>query len=195
MTPYEAVTGLKPILNGMHKFGNHCFAYATTHGKLDARAEQCIFIGYDRESPAYLVYYPDECKVRRVRIVSFTDKPNIRVNKPEMYVEVPLRDIQVQHNVKPPGVSREILTTEEQPKAEATSNSVPESEEGNKQDLSDARMDADSSNTDRYPKRKNQGVAPQWLEDYVQLSDCSTTVDYCYKGGFVPQTYEEAKNC
>ena len=195
MTPYEAVTGLKPILSGMHKFGNQCFAYVTRHGKLDARAEQCIFIGYDRESPAYLVYYPDECKVGRVRIVRFTDKPNIRVNKPEMYVEVPLRDIQVQHNVKPSDVSGEILITEEQPKAEATSNSVPESEDGKKQDLSDAKMDADSSNTDRYPKRKNQGVAPQWLEDYVQLSDCSTTVDYCYKVGFVPQTYEEAKNC
>ena len=27
------------------------------------------------------------------------------------------------------------------------------------------------------------------------MSDCSTAVDYCYKVGFVPQTYEEAKNC
>ena len=144
---------------------SHSYSYVNTHGKLDARAEQCIFIGYDRESPAYLVYYLDECRVRRARTVRFTDKPNIRVNKPETHVEVPLRDIQVQHNVKPSGVSGEILTTEEQPKAEATSNSVPESEDGNKQDLSDAKMDTDSSNTDRYPKRKNQGVAPHWLED------------------------------
>ena len=60
------------------------------------RAEECIFIGYGRESPPYLVYYPDECRVRRVRIVPFTEKPNIRV---------PLRDIQVQHTIKPSDVS------------------------------------------------------------------------------------------
>ena len=83
-----------------------------------------------------------------MRTVRFTDKPNIRVNKPEMYIEVPLRDFQAQHSIKPSGISGEILTTEEQPKPAATSNSVPESEDGSKQDLSDAKIDADSSNTD-----------------------------------------------
>ena len=132
----------------------------TTHRKLDARAEQCIFIGYDRERPAHLVYYPDECKVQRVRIVHFNENPKIRVNKSDMYVEGPLRDIQAQHNVRPSGVSGEILTNEEQPKAEDASNSVSQSEYEDKQDISDTKMNTESSNKDRYPKRKNQSVSP-----------------------------------
>ena len=47
--------------------------------KLDARANQGIFVGYDETSPAYLVYFPGSQTVKRIRCVSFTDRQ--RCNK------------------------------------------------------------------------------------------------------------------
>ena len=41
--------------------------------KLDARSRKGIFIGYDKGSPAYLVFYPDTNKVEKVRCVKFID--------------------------------------------------------------------------------------------------------------------------
>lgn len=43
------------------------FAYVQYAKKLDARGKRGIFVGYDRESPAYLIYYPEVNKVERVR--------------------------------------------------------------------------------------------------------------------------------
>ena len=42
----------------MHIFGTVCFAYIQEKKKLDDRAEKGIFVGYDKGSPAYLIYYP-----------------------------------------------------------------------------------------------------------------------------------------
>ena len=42
--------------------------------KLDARSKQGIFVGYDRETPAYLVYFPDLHKVVKRRVVKFQSK-------------------------------------------------------------------------------------------------------------------------
>lgn len=43
-------------------------------GKLDSRCEQGIFIGYDKNSPAYLVFYPNTKKVQKHRLVKFTTR-------------------------------------------------------------------------------------------------------------------------
>ena len=41
--------------------------------KLDSRAEKGTFLGYDRSSPAFLVYCPRAKTVRKVRCVKFTE--------------------------------------------------------------------------------------------------------------------------
>ena len=74
MTPYEAMTGNVPDLSGMHVFGSVCYAYVQLKKKLDARSEKGIFVGYDRASPAYLVYISKTGEIRRVRCVRFTDR-------------------------------------------------------------------------------------------------------------------------
>ena len=51
-----------------------CFAYKQEKSKLDSRCEQGVFIGYDKNSPAYLVYYPDTKRVQKHRLVKFTTK-------------------------------------------------------------------------------------------------------------------------
>ena len=43
-------------------------------GILDPRSEQGIFVGYDKYSPAYVVYYPGTERVQKHRLVKFTTK-------------------------------------------------------------------------------------------------------------------------
>ena len=65
-TPFEALTGKRPNIGNMRVFGSTCFAYVQNAKKLDARSKNGVFMGYDKESPAYVVYYPEENKVERV---------------------------------------------------------------------------------------------------------------------------------
>ena len=73
-TPYECLTGTKPNLSNMHVFGSLCHAYVQNKTKLDARAKEGIFIGYDRSSPAFLVYYPDQNTIKKARCVKFSER-------------------------------------------------------------------------------------------------------------------------
>ena len=57
--------------------GSVCYGYVQQTKKLDDRAKQGIFVGYDKTSPAYLVYFPDSQTVKRIRCVSFTDRFNV----------------------------------------------------------------------------------------------------------------------
>ncbi|KAL7647758.1 UNVERIFIED_CONTAM: hypothetical protein RMT77_001367 [Armadillidium vulgare] len=58
----------------MHMFGSVCYAYSQEEKKLDVRSKQGIFVGYDNESPAYLVYFPEQNNIKKVRSVKFTEK-------------------------------------------------------------------------------------------------------------------------
>ena len=55
------ITGRKPDLSKMNIFGPACYAYKNLKKKLDPKCEKGIFVGYDRNSPAYLVFfYPED---------------------------------------------------------------------------------------------------------------------------------------
>lgn len=73
-TPYEMITGIKPNLSKLHIFGTLCYPFITGTKKLDPRCKRGYFIGYDRESPAYLVYYPETRTVMKHRLVTFTER-------------------------------------------------------------------------------------------------------------------------
>ena len=72
-TPYFLLTGKKPNISNMHVFGTICYPYNIKKTKLDDRSVKGVFLGYDKESPAYIVYYPDTRKVLTHRVVTFTD--------------------------------------------------------------------------------------------------------------------------
>ena len=72
-TSYEIFFNNKPNLSNMHIFGSKCFCYVQNKSKLDARSEEGVFIGYDSYSPAYLVYFPNQNNVKRVRCVKFVN--------------------------------------------------------------------------------------------------------------------------
>ena len=65
--------------------------------KLDVKSTKGIFVGYDRNSPAYLVYYPDSGKVKKCRLIQcLTPNKNENVDHDEnIDVDMPC-DVQVQ---------------------------------------------------------------------------------------------------
>lgn len=73
-TPYTAMTGEKCDLSKVHKFGSECYTYQQDRGKLDSRCEKGFFVGHDKDSPAFLVYYPNKGKVQKHRLVKFVTK-------------------------------------------------------------------------------------------------------------------------
>ena len=95
-TPYELFTGREPNIAKLQKFGSTCFAYKQEKGKLDSRCQEGIFIGYDKNSPAYLVYYLDSEKVQKHRLVKFTTKTvkEKETQTSESYTQYGDRDVQ-----------------------------------------------------------------------------------------------------
>lgn len=73
-TTYFAITGKKPNLSNMRVFGSECYAYKQNKKKLDPRYTKGILMGYDKGSPAYLVYIPETGKIFKYRIVKFPRK-------------------------------------------------------------------------------------------------------------------------
>ena len=55
-------------------FGSDCYVYKHNQKKLDPRCTKGIFVGYDKNSPAYLVYHPESGKVMKHRLVKFVKK-------------------------------------------------------------------------------------------------------------------------
>ncbi|KAJ8032614.1 hypothetical protein HOLleu_26181 [Holothuria leucospilota] len=76
-TPYYMRTVRKPNLSKMWIFGSDCYAYKHNQRKLDPRCEKGIFVGYDKNSPAYLIYYPVSGKVIKHRLVKFIRKDSV----------------------------------------------------------------------------------------------------------------------
>ena len=72
-TPYFLLTGQKPDVSKMHVFGTICYPYNVLKTKLDDRSVKGVFLGYDKGSPAYIVYYPNNNKISTHRVVTFTD--------------------------------------------------------------------------------------------------------------------------
>ena len=53
--------------------------------KLDPRAKKAIFIGYDKYSPAYFVFYPETNSVKKVRLVKFTNEFDARETTQQIF--------------------------------------------------------------------------------------------------------------
>lgn len=85
-------TGQKPNVSDMHIFDCVCYAYVQNPRKLDSRAERGVFVGYDKESPARLIYFPQTQSVKKVRCVKFMSdgfkpRPN-NDNQSQSYPEI-----------------------------------------------------------------------------------------------------------
>ena len=54
----------------MHIFGTTC--YVQNKMKLEPHCEKGIFVSYDKQSPAYLIYFLKTMAIKKVRCVKFT---------------------------------------------------------------------------------------------------------------------------
>ena len=176
-TPFEAFSAQTPNISGMHVFGSVCFAYVQDKKKLDARGEQGVFVGYDKESPAYLVYFPAKDVVRRVRCVRFTG-----LDRHDQYE----------------GENATHLNPRGEPliEGQATEQKVGEVTRINEPVEANAKnADATAENA-RYPQRERR--PPVHFKDYVtdQVDFVDEQVhDFCYRISAHPQTYREAVQC
>ena len=172
-TPYEALTGSKPNLSNMHIFGCTCYAYAQNAKKLDPRSKKGIFVGYDKRSPAYLVYYPDTDKVERVRCVKFFEE-----GSPQPIID---HDEHERESI-PCGTHVPI----------ARGDTSPDEGDGN---ASSIEVENNSTHqSPRYPSRARS--KPGYLNEYVTskvVDDVAEyTVDYCYRMSDIPACYSQA---
>ena len=88
-TPFFMFTGMKPNLNKIQEFGTLCYAYDNAQKlKLDARTKQGVFVGFDKGSPAYLVYHESTQSVRKYRCVTFVDKKRLIIDVPQIHKDV-----------------------------------------------------------------------------------------------------------
>ncbi|KAL5483092.1 hypothetical protein ACEPAI_8321 [Sanghuangporus weigelae] len=72
ITPHEALTGMKLNLSGLHEWGSRCWVHDNTKFKLDRRAREGRWLGYDTTSNGSRVYWPEIKSVSVKRSVYFS---------------------------------------------------------------------------------------------------------------------------
>ena len=167
LTPVEALTGRRPNISNMRVFGCECHVYSQRKQKLDERCKRGIFVGYDGRSPAYLVYFPDNGKVIRCRVVHFVSKKTTDCVEQETQTD----SLDDEFLVKRPLVEQ---VPEERSECKPQNQALPDGQ------------------NERYPKRDRK--PPSYLSDYETKVDdkIMMNVDFCYKFSGFPQTYKEA---
>lgn len=177
-TPYYMLTGRQPNIARMQKFGHMCYAYKRQKGKLDSRCERDIFVGYDKNSPAYMVYYPSTTKIQKHRLVEFVNKKSGEKQDAE--------DEFVIQN-KRPSVTEPTVTPHKTETQDVHSDN--EIEEGDVETLKVEHEDEKPVER-RYPDRERK--KPDYYGDSAYGFDI-TDIDDCYRLLCnVPQTYKEA---
>ena len=188
-TPYEKVTGRKPNIANMKPFGSVCYALVQNPKKLDNRSEKGIFLGFDRTSPAHLVYFPDTNSVKKIRCVQFPKHSQVTQGG-NGYVDFHFDFDSPSKNVK----TTESDENHDNEDPDLHSQSAPEQPE-NVEEKQDSNV-----------RKRNK---PQYLNDYLldndidsldalfdtkNSDDLHTTIHYCYNTNFchVPQSYSEA---
>ena len=73
-TLLELATGNKPNLTGIRPWGCKAWVKHIDVGKLEARADECRFVGFDSESKGFQVYWPGRNRVSIERDVYFNEK-------------------------------------------------------------------------------------------------------------------------
>ena len=166
ITPAEAFTGKRPDLSRLHVFGSVCYAYVENKGKLDARCQEGLFLGYDKESPAYLVLSPDNV-VKKVRCVKFTDRLPYEPDDSEEFVRRNKgQDVSEPTNVKDESNVKDKSKVKDESNVESDDEHIPEYVEGDAKNDEIVQNDDDvNESSQRSSKRERR--KPGHLDDYV----------------------------
>ena len=167
-TPFEALVGKKPNLSNRHVFGSTCYAYVLNAKKLDNRGRKGIFVGYDKESPAYLIYYSESNKVEKARCVKFHDK----------FQAENINDIDDM-------ISDRIQNADSMNETEEKPNNLKEQKDISKTNNPELSSDTHAQGQHeqeqqvRYPTRERS--KPSYFGQNQTNDNLSLTVDYCYR--------------
>lgn len=167
-----------------------CLAYKhLDKGKLDPKCEQGVFVGYDKNSPAYLVYYPDKEKVQKHRLVKFPTKNGteketqtcesyIRYGDGELHPKVnDSRDVDDKVENVP---YQDVLNGGSVTSPEQTENAQP-------------CETTETVHRRNPPRNRKKPVYLQEFETEDAVVKLQTCVDSCYRAVCdIPQTYKEA---
>ena len=189
VTPFEAFTSKRPNISKMETFGSLCYAYVQQKQKLDDRAKEGIFVGYDTRSPSYLVYFPSNGAIKKVRCVEFpnagteVDDAGTEVDD----VEVLPQNIGVENDIK----SCDNVCTDELDDIEALPQNI-----GVKNDVK-IELNAPPQNVVKNrPQRERK--KPAYLADFETSTDseeydsANITIDYLCKVNNIPISFDEA---
>ena len=77
LTPYQALHGRVPDLSGLKGWGIAVWVHTDDGSKLDPRAHEGRWLGFDTELHAHRVYYPTSCSVAVERNVYFGAAPQL----------------------------------------------------------------------------------------------------------------------
>ena len=184
-TPYQSLTGKLPDMSLVHKFGTTCFAYVQKVKKLDEKAEKGVFLGYDKSSPSFLVYMPEQNIVKITRNVNFfNDMPyDIENTDDEEDLDFPIQSQGAPQN------SGSDLGSE--------STSFDHLNENTDKNQTQA-TDIDNGTKTKSGKGARTKMKPKYLEDYVldrpneQIENINI-LHYVYGLNLeLPDTYEQA---
>ena len=83
-TPHEILTGKKPDLSNLHPWGTRVWVHDTKGSKLDGRAKEGRWVGFDEESRGHRIYWKDKRSVTVERnITIIPNEVDIRIgNEP-----------------------------------------------------------------------------------------------------------------
>ena len=70
-TPHKVATGDKPDLSQLCEWGTTVWIKQLDAGKLDLRAEEACFVGYNDESKGFRIYWPKKHKISIERDMYF----------------------------------------------------------------------------------------------------------------------------
>ena len=137
------------------------------HRKLDPRCEKCVFIGYDKNSPAYIVYFPVIKKVQKHRLVKFVAKSGVERQTQTSFT--PEDDDFIQHRSRSP--AHRVL--EQEPEG---SHHQPQTVEVKCEPGSSRYPSRERRRPDRYTDCNVSKCMSEEEADQVQ-----SNIDYCYR--------------
>src|SRR5882757_5814427 len=80
LTPHALVYNTPANIARAHEFGCKVYVHQMDAGKLEARAEEALFVGIDDESKAYRVYWPERRRISAERNVIFPPSTEVDAN-------------------------------------------------------------------------------------------------------------------
>ena len=124
-TPYKVATGKKPDLLQLCEWGTTVWVKQLDAGKLDPRAEEAHFVGFDDKSKGFWIYWPKKFKVSIERDVYF-DK-NQALQPDEVSIEGVEYVFTNSDTLQPSSTSQDILKDPEPVETTPTTpNEAPE---------------------------------------------------------------------